>query len=166
MPWKWIHKLLTCFALLSMPRHDIHQWGKSKLCRQIGQFWETGKVKTLLCNITQHDYSPQKSRPQSEIDSSVFFSSHSRSAWWLRQWKWCEDAEASLTVSDPVELVMLADSQYWQAYALILAMNDMCRIYNVVKLLFFSFFCSAVVSTEGPRRPDVSGRACYAHIYM
>lgn len=43
------------FPLSSTPRHDIHQWGKSKLCRQIGQFWETGKIKklaTLLSMIT------------------------------------------------------------------------------------------------------------------
>lgn len=41
----WIH-LTNDFLFLPIRRHDLHQWGKSKLCRQIGQFWETGKMKT------------------------------------------------------------------------------------------------------------------------
>lgn len=84
--WRVNSRLSTFF-----PRHDVHQWGKSKLCGQVGQLWENGKLNSS----TSEDF--LLFFPHLHQSFSHFCCSYS--AWLQEQSRSFEAAEANHTVS-------------------------------------------------------------------
>lgn len=135
-----IHSQMTSF--LSIPRHDIHQWGKSKLRGQIGQLWENGEVEILLERLLSIII-PKTTCHQN--DFNLFLRCSQR------------------MIAKTVKIVRGCRSQpygKWTSWEAPTKKNKGYLVY------FNFFFCSTIVSTEGPGRPDVSGRACNAHVHM
>lgn len=136
----WIHSLITDIVFCSClcPDMTFINEGNPNYVDKLVNFEKMVRQKifvvTLLGSIILLTNLGKR------LTSNISFPSQYHSAWLPRQWKLYEDAEASLMVSDPVELVIRADSQHF-----VLAMNDACTIYRV------NFYFSSAVPSSPQR---------------
>lgn len=130
------------WRFLSVRRHDIHPRGKSQLCRQAGQFWKDGKEKGVGSTTLWVCYLPQTWHVSSLLSQRM--------------------------IAKTVKIVRGCRSQpYGKGTQLHMhvEVNPRCQVCTFKSRDVF-VLCSAFISTEGPGRSDVSGRACNSNIYM